>query len=160
MAIPAQGFTMTWADAQLQGVSEFSISPPAPGDSAPSRDGDRPIDGGTVRLVSFEPIWKPSVRDPLSREKTAQRLSISCMGYVFGGARPVDPSEPIEIRQPPIDVVFPPGRAPPTPSTANRRIVIIDHICRYEGGTISAVTNDVMRFDHTFTILTVAETAT
>jgi hypothetical protein len=155
MAIPAQGFTMTWAEAKLQGVSEFSISPPAAGDSAPSRDGEPPIDGGTVRLVSFEPIEKPTTGLPLNRDRLAQRLTISCMGKVLGGTRRKDFSQPIAIRLQPIVVI------PDFPvNTGDRRITILDHICRYEGGTISAVTNDVLRFDHTFTILTVAETAT
>jgi hypothetical protein len=148
---------MTWAEAKLQGVSEFSISPPVAGDSAPSRDGEPPIDGGTVRMVSFEPIWKPDAYLPFPRDKVAQRLTIACMGSVIGGARKKDFGRTAEWIRLPGEPRFP---VYPAPSTGDRRITILDHICRYEGGTISAVTNDVMRFDHTFTILTVAETAT
>lgn len=152
MAIPAQGFTVTWGGARLSGVQKLSIGP-AQQDTQGSelgRDGTPPVDGGVVRLSSFEPIEKPKTSTPLNREAIADRLTIECMGIVEGG-RYRDPKVKF-----PRDIVYPPWTGVAN-TTSLRRITLLDHICKFQGSNLSAETNDVIRFDHTFTILKVAK---
>ena len=151
MPITAQGFTITWGGARLYDVQELTITPPQPVDADLGRDGQPPIDGGTIRLSSLEPVEKPRLGKPFGRDAIAERLTVKCMGAVAGGRNPDD------------GLTFPrlipllPGL--PVVANTSRLIVLtlIDHICRYDGGNISATRNDVLRFDHNFTILTVAE---
>jgi hypothetical protein len=154
MPIPAQGFTITWGGARLYDVQELTITPPQPGDTDLGRDGQPPIDGGTIRLLSLEPVERPRSGRPFGRGAIAVRLTVKCMGAVVGGRNPDD-----DLSFSPIARALP--ALPPVTGVANtsrlRVLTLIDHICRYDGGNISATRNDVLRFDHNFTILTVAE---
>ena len=154
MPIPAQGFTITWGGARLYDVQELTITPPQPGDTALGRDGEPPNDGGTIRLSSLEPVEKPRSGKPFGRDAVADRLTVKCMGVVAGGrtgSSGLRFPRNIQIQFPELTVV---------PNTSTLRVItLIDHICRYEGGNISATRNDVLRFDHNFTILTVAQSS-
>jgi hypothetical protein len=152
MPIPAQGFTITWGGARLYDVQELTITPPQPGDTDLGRDGQPPIDGGTIRLSSLEPVEKPRSGKPFGREAVAERLTVKCMGVVAGGRKTRS-----VLRFPRyIQIQFPELTVVPNTSTL-RVLTLIDHICRYDGGNISATRNDVLRFDHNFTILNVVE---
>lgn len=149
MPIPAQGFTITFGGARLQDVQELTITPSQSGDGELGRDGRPAIDGGIVRLSSLEPIEKPRSGKALSRDAIAAQLTIKCMGAVQGGAfrRP-------GFRFPRGVIIENPDFTVVVNTSTLRVITLLDHICRYEGGSISVSTNDVLRFDHQFTILT------
>jgi len=164
MPIPAQGFTITWGGARLYDVQEMTITPPQPGDTPLARDGKPAIDGGVIRLASFEPVEKPRVGTALSRDSIADRLTVKVMGHVQGG--PTRGSTRLVIVRGGWWIQLPDGsriklptdfELPPASTTTVKAITLIDHVCRYEGGTISAVTNDVLRFDHQFTILSTTD---
>jgi hypothetical protein len=133
MAIPAQGFEITIENAEIKGIQQIEIGEPS-GEVIQFRGGSFRQDLGALRLISFEPIEFPLFQNrPLLRTWTrATRMRIACRGVIEGG-----------ITQTGL----------PGGSKGERQIILLQHWVRYKGPVIRAAANDVIRFDHSFTII-------